>query len=193
LTPLELVVLSEAGRSEEAVCGGFCEEGVETREVRELPKLLFRLDRENSFCMLIDLRRPLLAGPLGTGSWEPKLSWRWLSWCDIGWTLLRSSLDDVSWLVNWYANGRWCNWEELPAKEFVSCRFRESVEGEADFERLKSGVEKLAGCFLGKEVELLLGDPNGSDHVLADTFLLWLDWQLLLCCSLLLLPLLLLL
>jgi hypothetical protein len=54
----------------------------------------------------------------------------------------------------------------------VSCRFRESVEGEADFERLKSGVEKLAGCFLGKEVELLLGDPNGSDHVLADTFLL---------------------
>ena len=106
LTPLELVVLSEAGRSDEAVCGGFCEEGFETRDVRELPKLLFRLDRENSFCMLMDLRRPLLVGPLGTGNWEPKLSWRLLSWWDMASMLARSSLDDVSWLFSWYANGR---------------------------------------------------------------------------------------
>jgi hypothetical protein len=57
-------------------------------------------------------------------------------------------------------------------------------------------VEKLAGCFLGKVVELLLGDPNGSDHVLAETVLLCVadaDWQLLwLYASLLLLLLLLL-
>jgi hypothetical protein len=36
----------------------------------------------------------------------------------------------------------------------------------------------------------LLGDPNGSDHVLAETFLLWVadaDWQLWLYASLLLL------
>lgn len=46
----------------------------------------------------------------------------------------------------------------------MSCRKRDSVEGEADFDR--SGVEKLLGCFLGKE---LLGDLNGSDD--ADTSL----------------------
>lgn len=60
----------------------------------------------------------------------------------------------------------------------MSCRCRESVEGEADFDR--SGVEKLLGCFLGNECKLL-GDPNGSDDVLVETFLLCLTESLLRC------------
>lgn len=54
----------------------------------------------------------------------------------------------------------------------MGCRYRESVD-ECEAES-RSGVEKLLlGCFLGKVlVEVLLGDPNGSDHVLADAFLL---------------------
>jgi len=95
-------VLFEAGRSDEEDGGGCCEEGVETRDVRELLKLLLRFDREKSFCMLMDLRRPLLVGPLGTGSEEPKLSWRWLSCEDMVEVqeLLRSSLDAVDWLFS---------------------------------------------------------------------------------------------
>lgn len=58
----------------------------------------------------------------------------------------------------------------------MSCRCKESIEGEADFD--KSGVEKLLGCFLGNELKLL-GDPNGSDDVLVDTFLLCLADSLL--------------
>lgn len=91
--PLELVVLFDVGRSEDAVCGDWCVE-LETREVRDVLKPLLRLERENNFCMLMDLRRPFEEGPLGRGMDEPMLSWR-LSCEDMAADLLRSFFDEA--------------------------------------------------------------------------------------------------